>query len=129
MHCAKSLQSCPTLCDPMDHGRPVSSVKGILQARILEWVAVSSSRGSSWPRDLTRVSGIAGRFFTVWATREALNVPNISKYFLKGQKKVLAVKGNKWISWVTLELRIIIPQKPLLRKKRGKSQNCRKWMH
>ena len=47
-----------------------SSVHGILQARILEWVAISSSR-SSWPRDQTRVSCIAGRFFTVWATREA----------------------------------------------------------
>ena len=44
---AKSLQSCPTLCDPMDYSLPGSSVHGILQARILEWVAMSSSRGSS----------------------------------------------------------------------------------
>ena len=44
--CAKSLQSCPTLCDPMDYSLPGSSVQGILQARILEWVAVSFSRDS-----------------------------------------------------------------------------------
>ena len=50
-------QSCPDLCDPMDYSLPVFSVHGIFQARILEWVAISSSRGSSWPRDRTRVSG------------------------------------------------------------------------
>ena len=51
MVCAKSLQSCPTLCDPMDHSQPGSSVHGALQARILEWAAMPSSRGSSQPRD------------------------------------------------------------------------------
>ena len=49
----------------------LSSVPGILQSRILEWVANPFPRGSSWPRDRTWVSFIAGRFFTVWATREA----------------------------------------------------------
>ena len=68
---AKSLQSCPTLWDPMDCSPPDSSVHGILQARILEWVAIPFSRGSSWPRDQTQVSCIASRFFTIWATREA----------------------------------------------------------
>ena len=53
---AKSLQSCPTLSDPIDHSPPGSSVHGTLQARTLEWVAVSSSRGSSQPRDRTHVS-------------------------------------------------------------------------
>jgi len=53
-------QSCPTLRDPMDYGPPGSSVRGILQARILEWVTMPSSRGSSRPRDLTQVSHIAG---------------------------------------------------------------------
>ena len=48
---AKSLHSCPTLCDPVDCSPPGSSVHGTLQARILEWVAVSFSRGSSPPRD------------------------------------------------------------------------------
>ena len=61
----KVAQSCLTLCDPMD------LVHGILQARILEWVAFPFSRGSSQPRDQTQVSHIAGGFFTSWATREA----------------------------------------------------------
>ena len=59
------------LCDPVDHSLPGFSVHGILQARILEWVAISFSRGSSQPRDQTRIPHIAGRCFTVWATREA----------------------------------------------------------
>ena len=63
MH-AKSLQSCLTLCDPMDCNPPGSSVHGILQARTLQWVAMSSSRESSQPRDQTQVSLIAGGFFT-----------------------------------------------------------------
>ena len=62
-------QSCPTLCDPMDCSPPGSSVHRIFQARILDWVALPSSRGSSW-RDWTRVSCIVGSFFTVWATWE-----------------------------------------------------------
>ena len=64
-------QSCPTLCDPVVCSPPGSSVHGILQARILEWVAISFSRGSSQPRDRTQVSRIAGRRFNLWATREA----------------------------------------------------------
>ena len=64
-------QSCPTLCSPMDCSPPGSSVHGILQARILEWVAAPFSRGDSPPRDRTQISCIAGRFFTIWATREA----------------------------------------------------------
>ena len=61
----KVAQSCLTLCDSMD------LVHGILQARMLEWVAFPFSRGSSQPRDQTQVSHIAGRFFTSWARREA----------------------------------------------------------
>ena len=53
---AKSLKSCLTLCNPMDYIPPGTSVHGILQTRILEWVAMPSSRGSFWPRDRTRVS-------------------------------------------------------------------------
>ena len=64
-------QSCPTLCDPMDCIPLGSSVCGILQARVPEWVAISYSRGSSRPRDWIRVSRTAGRFFAVWAPREA----------------------------------------------------------
>ena len=66
------------LCDPMDYSPPGSSVQGILQARVLEWVAISFSKGSSRLRDRTHVSCIAGRFFTVWATRE---VPSVFRYF------------------------------------------------
>ena len=71
-HCGGDLvtKSCPTLCDPMDYSLPGSSIHGILQARILEWVAISFSRGYSQPRNWTRVSCIAGRFFTNWAMRD-----------------------------------------------------------
>ena len=68
---AQLVQSCLTLCDPMDYSPPGSSVHEIFQARILQWVSISFSRGSSQPRDWTRVSCTAGRFFTDWATREA----------------------------------------------------------
>ena len=66
-------QSCPTLCDPMDCSLPGSSVHGIFQARVLEWVAMSFFRGSSQLRDQTQVSRIVGRCCTVWATREVCN--------------------------------------------------------
>ena len=64
-------QSCPTICDAMNWRPPGSSVHGILQARILEWVGIPFSRRSSWPKDWTQVSHSTGRFFTFWATREA----------------------------------------------------------
>ena len=67
----KVTQSCPTLCDPKDY-----TVHGILQARILEWVAFPFSMRSFQPRDWTQVSHIAGRFLTSWARREALNTYN-----------------------------------------------------
>ena len=70
--CCAAAQLCLILCNPMDCGPPGSSVHGILQARILDWVAISSSRGSSQPRDCTQVSHLAGGSFTSWATREAL---------------------------------------------------------
>ena len=60
-----------TLFDSMDCSPPGSSVHGILQARILEWVAIHFSRWSSQSRDQTHISCIAGRSFTIWATREA----------------------------------------------------------
>ena len=62
----KVTQLCPTLCNPMDY-----RAHGILQARILKWVAFPFSRGSSQPRDWTQVSLIAGGFLTSWAIREA----------------------------------------------------------
>ena len=80
-------QLCSTLCDPMHCSLPGSSVHGILQARILEWVAIPFSRGSSRTRDRTRVSCITGRFFTIWATREA------SRQHIKKQRHHFAHKG------------------------------------
>ena len=76
--CVWVTQSSPTLCNPMHYSSPGSSAHGILQARILEWVAVPFSRGSSQPRDRTQVSHIAARFFTVWATRQ---FPGASFFF------------------------------------------------
>ena len=70
MH-AKSLQSCPTLCKPMECSPPGSSVHGIYQARRLKWVAISFSRGYSRPRDQICFSCIVRQTFYLWATREA----------------------------------------------------------
>ena len=69
-------QLCPTFCNPMDYSLPGFSVHGILQARILEWVTIPFSRESSWPRDQTQVSCIAGRLFLfmVWVTTKSLLV-------------------------------------------------------
>ena len=74
---------CPTPCKPLYYSPPGSSVHGIPQARILEWVAISFSRGSSSPRDQTQVSRIAGLCFNLWATREA----PWWLYLQKGKKK------------------------------------------
>ena len=63
--CAQALQSCLTLSDPTDYSLPGSSVHGILQAKILEWVAKFLSRGSSQPRNQAHVSCLAGEFFTI----------------------------------------------------------------
>ena len=74
----------------MDCSPPGSSIHGMLGVRILEWVAISFSRGSSWPRDQTLVSGTAGRFFPVWATREA------QKWWLQ----------NDYCLWLMLKLKL-----------------------
>ena len=70
----KAAQLCPTLCDPMDY-----TVHGILQARILEWVAFPFSRGSSQPRDRTQVFCIAGRFFTTEPLEKPDSRPSTNK--------------------------------------------------
>ena len=84
-------QWCQTLCDPMDCSLPGSSVHGILQAWITEWVALPFSRGSSWPRDRTQVSHIAGRFFAFWVTREA----GASTHHINCCQKLLSVFQEK----------------------------------
>ena len=87
--CVLVTQLCPTLCDPMDCSPLGTSVHGILQTRILEWVYVPFSRGSSWPRDQTRISHIGSRFFTVWASREttpkALEKSNLAPQNIKNK--------------------------------------------
>ena len=80
----KATQSCPTLCDPMDY-----TVHGILQTRILEWVAFPFSRGSSQPRNQTAVSCIAGKFFTNWAIREYKKTRSNSKNRTVGESEIL----------------------------------------
>ena len=89
---AKSLWSCPTLCDPMGCSRPGSSVRGILQARILEWVAVPSSRDLPYPGIVPASlmsPALAGRFFTASATWEALKWPTL------GEKKKNTLRKYK----------------------------------
>ena len=95
MH-AKSLQSHPTLCDPMDCMQPTrSSVHGILQARILEWVAISSSRGSSWPRVWTWVSCIAGRSFTTGPPGKSPELPGKLLAILIKNRENRSISGMK----------------------------------
>ena len=86
--CVQMLQSCSTLCDPMDHSPLGSSVHGVLQARLLKWIALPSSRGSSWRRDRTGISCIsciADRFFTPEPAGKPRNDPQTSliQLFLK----------------------------------------------
>ena len=75
---AKTLQFYLTLCNPMGCSLPGPSIHGILLARILEWVAICFSRGSSQPRDQTRISCIGRQILYHWATRKALNTLHIS---------------------------------------------------
>ena len=77
-------------CSPSD-----SFIHGILQARILEWVAISSSRSSSWPRDQTWVSCIAGGFFTIWATRDSFRDCLIIKKHNQGLVEVRPWTSNQ----------------------------------
>ena len=101
--CRLDTQSCPTLCYPMDGSPPGFSVHGIFQTRIPEWVSISFSRGSSQPRDQTWVSYIAGKLFTIWATRETLRMFIFQwkgiESEAKGKGRVLMINSTKedWI--------------------------------
>ena len=105
----KVAQSYPTLCDPMD-----STVHGILQAKILEWVAFPFSRGSSQPRDRTQVSYITGRFFTSWATGKPKNTGVSSLSLSSGsswprnQTEVSCITGGFFTNW-TMSEALILP--------------------
>ena len=99
---SKGPQSCPTLCDPMDY-----TVHGILQARILQWVAFPFSRVSSQPRDRTQVSHIAGRFFTSWA-QEKLKKTGVGSLSSRSSRPrnwtgVSCVAGGFFTNWAMRE--------------------------
>ena len=100
-------QSCLTLCDPMDCSLSGSSIHGIFQARVLEWIGISFSRGSSRPRNQTPVSRIAGRCFTIWATREAHGKITVST-------TVQSFSLNKWPSYCSKALNSRIWGKKML---------------
>ena len=118
-------QSCPTLCDPVDCSLPCSSVLGIFQARVLEWVSISFSRRSSRPRDQTRVSHVVGRRFTVCTTYLMYCLfPSLELNFLR--ERCLSVlfsflpsvprtepdrrKLNQWINEVNITLKKLNPK-------------------
>ena len=95
------VQSCPTLCDPMDYSLPGSSVHGIFQARVLEWVAMPFSRGSSPPRDWNWVSRIVGRHFTVatvviFFLLSLMTVPKENKIMELKEEKRMAKEREPW---------------------------------
>ena len=97
---------CPTLCDLMDCSLPSSSVYGILQARILEWVAIPFSRGSSQLKNRTQVSRIAGGFFTSWAAREVFPIPKpgVLSTALCSQGLALLLVCMHWCRKTTMSL-------------------------
>ena len=98
-------QSCLTLWDPVDYSPPGSSVHGISQARILGWVVIPLSRGSSQSRGQTQVSCLAGRFFTIWATREA----SVCCVCLQSWKEWYREWGGRcWPSWVVSGNRVFL---------------------
>ena len=102
-------QACLILCNAMNHSLPVNSLYGIFQARILEWDAISFSSGSSQSRDWTQVSSISGRFFVIWATKEApsliLDITLISPVMVNRLKHLLdkrskpSIKNNTCNKW------------------------------
>ena len=108
--CAKSLQSCLTLCDPVDCSPPGFSVHGISQARILEWIAIPFSRGSSQPRDGTPVSCTAGRFFTVWTTGKSLSSWVWIKFCLVRSKMFGSRKH--WLDFASHNTLGVLPRAP-----------------
>ena len=110
------IQSCPTLCNPMDCSLIGSSVHGVFKVKILEWVAISFSRRSSQSRDQTQVSRIVGRHFTICATREAIPV-ELSQILKDDAMKVLHSicqqiwKTQQWPQHWKRSVSIPIPKK------------------
>ena len=119
--CVESLQLCQTLYEALGSTLPGSSVHGTLQARILEWVAMTSSRGSSWPRDQTHISispALAGRFFTTSTTGGALVLCSYVKIwhkyclelYLEPEEglnlALIFILANMFFSWQSIHWRI-----------------------
>ena len=102
--CAHIL-SCIWLCNPMDCSLLVSSVHGIFQEKILEWVAISSSRGSSWPRNLTCVSSVGRQILYHWTSWETEALISWTKCALSHQKKKRKEKSQK----IAKDLIIFLP--------------------
>ena len=108
-------QSCPTLCDPLDCSPPGSSVNGIFWARILEWAAMPFSRGSSWPRDWTRVFCTAGRFFTTkppWKPDLLTRWPVYKKEYTgktEGRRR-REWQRMRWLDSITRSLDAMLPK-------------------
>ena len=100
-------ESCLTLCGPMDCRLPGSSVHGIFQARVMEWVTISFSGGSSQPRDWTQVSFVVGRRFTIWATREVC-VPLKFIHVEILTHKVMELGGRAFGRWLGYEGRSLM---------------------
>ena len=113
--CVLAAQSCLTLCNPTDCNLPGSCVRGILQARILGWVAIFFSRRSPWPKGWTQVSCVAGRFFTLWATSVSVYVCIYVWYFF-----------FLFYLWIVL-LKLIQKELYLIGLKTKKSKTTNKW--
>ena len=119
---AKSLQSCSTLCHPINCRPPGSSVRGILQARILEWVLMPSSRGSSYPRDQTHIS--CGSCVAAGATGEAPEAVSVSQFscsvmsdsmtpWTAARQASLSIT-NSWISAKLISIKLVLSSKHLI---------------
>ena len=107
-------QSCPTLCDPGDCSPPGSSVHGISQARILEWLAISSSRGSSWSRDWTHVSCIGQRILYHWTFWESMHTwaheqshADLYAYLKYHFSGISACEYSLWVVWLVVACLIL----------------------
>ena len=100
-------QSCLTFCNPMNCSPPGSSVHEILQARILEWVSILFSRGSSQLRDWTKISHIVGRYFTIWAQGSQRILEWVAYPFssrssqLRNRTRVSCIAGGFFTNWAT----------------------------
>ena len=99
----------------MDCSLPGSSVHGLFQARVLEWVAISFSRGSSQPRDRTQISRIAGSCFTIWITTEAK--PTVEGLFFTGLPRATVIRNINWQFQLKLILQLETKQNKTVGKK------------